>query len=355
MIILSKLPVKSLSRFKLVCKSWYDFTTSPYFVKLHLCNSISTHNLLVLSDPIDDDVSEFSLLTQNENTEDDDNVFVKMPPPFPLDPDEVLHVFDSCNGLVCLGFKTMSKLVLWNPATKKFRFVQLPERMAFGMPLPAVGLGYVEYSSDYKIVVIAQESILSKKLVMCIYTLSSDSWKTLDSSLVTMPLQCRAPVLVNGFLHWLTNRYVSANFIVAFDVKEEIVRHFAVPDKWGSSSKISRQLVVVKGCLSVVVFSESSEIIGGIEIWVMAEYGDIGSWSKQFTLEQLGMIARPLRSWKDGELLFRYHDEGSKKLMSYNPFNKRKQYFSNFKSFSFQVFNYIESLESIERRRRSSS
>ncbi|KAL3533567.1 hypothetical protein ACH5RR_007088 [Cinchona calisaya] len=346
--ILTKLPVKSLLRFKLVCKSWCEFITSSYFIKLHLSNPITTHNLLILSHLNDYDVSEFSILTQNDNFPDADNLFVKMPPPFPLDPDEFLHVFDSCNGLVCLGLKIMPKLVLWNPATRKFRFVPLPERRTFGMPLPAMGLGYVEDTGDYKIVRIAQDYKLSEKMMAWVYTLSSDSWKQLDLCLVNMLMQLRAPVSVNGFLHWLTNRFVSGNFIVAFDVKEEVVRHIAVPDNYGSSFGIFRQLVVVKGCLSMVVFSESNAMSGGIEIWVMAEYGVKGSWSKQFTVEQFGVVARPLRSWKDGEILFRYQDEGSKKLMSYNSYNKRKQYFSNFNPYSFQVFNYVESLESVE-------
>ena len=92
---------------------------------------------------------------------------------------------------------------------------------------------------------------------------------------------------------------------------------------------------------------------GGIEIQVMAEYGVEGSLSKQFTLEHLEVVLWPLRSWKDGELLFRYEDEGSKKLISYDPFRKRKQYSSDFKSPSFQVLNYVESLESVEGCRRA--
>lgn len=352
MNILSRLPVKSLVRFKAVCKPWFDFITSPHFIKLHLKNPIASHNLLILSDPCDADVSEFSLLAHNDDIPDADHVFVKIPLPFQLDPDDVVRVFDSCNGLVCLGLNFLTAVLLWNPATRQFRFVPLPEMRTFG-PLPAVGLGYVEDGSDYKIVRISQDFKLSEKMVVWVYTMSLDSWKKLDLSLVYMQLQCRAPVMVNGILHWLTNRFVSGNLIVAFDVNEEVVRHVSVPDNFGSRFGISRQLVVVLGCLSIVVFSDSNAMSGGIEIWVMAEYGVEGSWSKLFTLEQLEVVVRPLRSWKDGELLFRYEDEGSKKLMSYDPFKKRKQYYSDFKSSSFQVFNYVESLESVEGGRRA--
>ncbi|PON71384.1 F-box domain containing protein [Trema orientale] len=37
-LILSKLPIKSLKRFNCVCKSWYSLISSPTFVAMHFNN-----------------------------------------------------------------------------------------------------------------------------------------------------------------------------------------------------------------------------------------------------------------------------------------------------------------------------
>ena len=41
--ILTWLPVKSLLRFRCVCKSWYSYITNPNFISTHL-NSLLSHN-----------------------------------------------------------------------------------------------------------------------------------------------------------------------------------------------------------------------------------------------------------------------------------------------------------------------
>lgn len=49
--ILSRLPVKSLLRFKCVYKRWYSLIRDPYFVDLHLIRS-KAHQRLFVAEPI---------------------------------------------------------------------------------------------------------------------------------------------------------------------------------------------------------------------------------------------------------------------------------------------------------------
>ncbi|XP_026378864.1 F-box protein CPR1-like [Papaver somniferum] len=48
MVILSKLPVKSLSRFMCVCKPWYELLKDPKFTKMHLHDAIENNKFSVL-------------------------------------------------------------------------------------------------------------------------------------------------------------------------------------------------------------------------------------------------------------------------------------------------------------------
>lgn len=353
--VLLKLPVKSLLRFKAVCKPWYDFISSPYFINLHLRRPLTTNNLLILSDNFADDDSDFNLLTQNYPISDsarDDISCSQISPPFPFGPEDEMQILDSRNGLVCLSIRNHSNIILWNPATKKFRFLGLPDCRSFGTSFTYAGLGYVEATNDYKLVRMVHPVKPRSIGFLWVYTLSADSWKQLDIDFNKFVFQPRPPVFVNGCLHWLTNRHISGNLIGALNVAEEVASCMPVPDSYGYRSEIVRQLTVIRGSLSVVVFSTSHLKFPVMEIWLMTEYGVQGSWSNQFKLEALSAIARPIGSWKDGELIFRYDEGASKKIMFYDPFTKRKKYFTKFQSFSFQTFNYIESLESVETGRR---
>lgn len=96
--ILSRLPVKSLMRFKSVCKRWYSFPTNPSFIASHLkhnttCNSLASWNANI--GPMFENIFSlrfYSLAFQPVNLN------------FGLDrkPDLVLG---PCDGLFCLYWK----------------------------------------------------------------------------------------------------------------------------------------------------------------------------------------------------------------------------------------------------------
>ncbi|XP_058739592.1 F-box/kelch-repeat protein At3g23880-like [Vicia villosa] len=141
--VLSILPVKSILRFKCVCKPWESLISDPFFVQkhLHLSQKSNTHLALILCKPhvkticlyndrdsyyYDRDccVVPFSLNTLLLNP----SITITILPQHRLRYKRCFRVIGSINGLLCLFNSRISfdgsddrntYFRLWNPATKK--------------------------------------------------------------------------------------------------------------------------------------------------------------------------------------------------------------------------------------------
>lgn len=348
--ILLRLPVKSILRFKAVCKSWYAFLTSSTFTSLYLREPIIALKLLKVSytNPMSF-IPKISLLVLNDNGFRASDI----PIPFPFKPNDEVMVEDACNGLVCLTMNSQSKIILWNPMTRKYRFIELPSCGFFEDRLASIGLGFVPGINDYKIVRIPFHD-LKPTVSIWVYTLSSDLWKKLEVPFPFVPLRCREPTFACGRMHWITLEELGVMRIVGFELNNEVLQVMEVPDSHGFDTRIKRKLLVMKDCLSMVVSLEHEVINSSFEIWVMAEYGVQESWTKLFTIGTLPMAGarQPLASLQDGKLLFQYSTENAEQMSLYDHVTKRIQYFPDHGSFMFHVFNYVESLESVGKGRR---
>ncbi|XP_057797322.1 uncharacterized protein LOC131013276 [Salvia miltiorrhiza] len=128
--ILSRLPVKSLLRFRCVSTSWRSLIDSKRFIKTHLQNSarnpsLAHHKVLLHNKSISKKVPTLMRRPVLDSSEDE-----ALELEFPID---FNCIVGCCNGLVCLvGYK---QFVLWNPSTgisKKLKrevlgAVELPE------------------------------------------------------------------------------------------------------------------------------------------------------------------------------------------------------------------------------------
>jgi len=115
--ILSFLDVKSLTRFKCVCKSWKTLIFDPTFIKLHLKRSTRNTHLTLIYNDVNIVRLPLRRLIQNTSITLVDNTYFHEPcfldDPFFQEPDfpqyRCLEVIGSCNGLVCLyGYVTNS-------------------------------------------------------------------------------------------------------------------------------------------------------------------------------------------------------------------------------------------------------
>ncbi|XP_039009392.1 F-box/kelch-repeat protein At3g23880-like [Hibiscus syriacus] len=174
---LSKLPVKSLTRFRLVCKAWSSSFHTPLFITKHHQNSL---NLLLKrsNGNARDDIfyiSQFST-EKYKNFSVNHNIHV------PIFDDYCLYVpevYGPCNKLLCVSEKCSLEpiyLRVQNPSS-----VQRPPNLDYTGFNFCFIFGYDPPTEDYKVVRFVAYYVLddeyeSKKQVE-LYSLKNDSWK----------------------------------------------------------------------------------------------------------------------------------------------------------------------------------
>nr|XP_016480131.1 PREDICTED: F-box/kelch-repeat protein At3g06240-like isoform X1 [Nicotiana tabacum] len=369
--ILLRLPVKSLLRFRAVSKSWYGFLSSPDFIQMHLRHGQQPlhEKLLRVSDrgPRDTPtISFFSVdrtVTVNADDDIDDGVDVYknnndlypssvVDLPFPSSPDDEVRIVGSCNGLLCVHFNRTSNIILWNPATSKYRFLESPDNSVsfYCDPFfPYIMLGFVPETDDFKVVKVPSSSRKHNiDAKVWVYTLSSDSWEEMGA--VNLLPKGGSAVNLNGCLYWMSynNSDNGRDIVTSFDLYKQVFGQIMVPNSESITDFTVKKLVVLNGCLSMIIYSENGLNVDHYEVWMMNEQQGV-SWTKRVDFSLFSKLARPVGSWRDSEILFGYPNGLSHELLSYNPFTKRAQSFQRRSSVGgFKVINYVESLESVE-------
>ncbi|XP_021724620.1 F-box protein CPR30-like [Chenopodium quinoa] len=184
--ILSRLPVKALLRFQIVCKSWNSLIKSPNFIKIHLNQTLITNSdrHILLSDTtlqwseLDVDLRRNHLSFSELN--------------HPLKPHKGLQLIGSCNGVVCISTISKSEVFLYNPLTNSHR--KLPSNP---IPVPdltkmLLGFGYDSKNNDYKVLRIIQGRGLlgNTKNEAQVYSFNDNSWKCIKAFMPQMSLLC---------------------------------------------------------------------------------------------------------------------------------------------------------------------
>lgn len=154
--ILTYLPVKSLVRFKCVCKPWQSLISDPRFVKLHLKqaiegNNINRQRLLVAAEPLYSSV-DFEAASDG----DDINAVMELPYPSAASRTESFafaSIRGSCDGLVCIrNGGDVHDMFLWNPSTRESKKLPKPSSSVQKDGF-LTGLGYDSTIDDYKLVI----------------------------------------------------------------------------------------------------------------------------------------------------------------------------------------------------------
>lgn len=180
--ILLQLPVKSLLRFKSVCKSWKSIITNHKFTIAH--SRLTMHNfssfLMVRSDK-----TLFSLsisLNPYGNTTDIKGKFVGLPSKLVLE-DGFFYPLGSCQGLLCIyafDNKKTRNIYLWNIATNICRCIKSPPIKPGYYRVLKCGFGFVSSTNDYKILLVIGYGSDSTRITIHVYSLRNDEWRELD-------------------------------------------------------------------------------------------------------------------------------------------------------------------------------
>ncbi|GMI79455.1 CONSTITUTIVE EXPRESSER OF PR GENES 1, CONSTITUTIVE EXPRESSER OF PR GENES 30 [Hibiscus trionum] len=277
--ILNRLPVKSLLRFRSVCKSWNTLISHPSFISAHLQASLSNNN------------TPFLLLKYRKNGKygyflhyDIDGFEEFKQLQFsPFRHAAVYSVVGSCNGLICVLLYDMN-FVLWNPSIQKYISFPKPSITYVSSYKFGFGFGFDSRTNDYKVLVVGTEDDES---CFELFSLNGNCWKRVDAVYPKYAFAGhRSLPFVNGAVHWLgyreRNNDEYSHAILGFDFSVEDFFEMNFPESfsgWGPYN------------LSIEKYGESSIAViarpadGELhELWVMKEYGVVESWTKMLTL-----------------------------------------------------------------------
>lgn len=325
--ILTRLPVKSLMRFRCVCKPWRALISQSYFATKHrsYADTENSSSRLILSTNPPTSIR----LEELENFKDGLVAATKLDFPVITNPHaEKIKLVGSCDGLICVEVNC-GHFVLCNPYTGDSKVLPKP---SFDFYSSFYGFGYDSTSGDYKLVI--GHELLDP--IIQVFTLKSGSWRTYDG-LYNDELRGQG-FFLNGALHWLESEsqwIQGRSKIVSFHLGEEEFLEIPSPGddyiaiwgsgcpkqiKWGSGFLTYRnRLCVFSGAFSPYRFS----------ICMMKEYGVKESWTEVLKLDsdtgpQLydGIIyMRPLCILENGEILVNKL-EHVPQLALYNPKEK---------------------------------
>ncbi len=174
----------------------------------------------------------------------------------------------------------------------------------------AFTLGLAAYRSqnnlnDFKILRLVCFQSVSVEAEAKVYTLRTNSWRKLEISMENSSIcfiDNSDHLFFNGALHSIT---ISRDhkFILCFDMDDERFRKIMLPQTYFDTT-VSRRfesLVVFKGFLALIVFSNTPNNRGICQICVMKEYGVVESWTEK-TVPMEG-VTKLLGCTLNGELL----------------------------------------------------
>lgn len=355
--ILSRLPPKSVMRFKCVRKSWYSLIINSSFVAKHLSNTMrNKHSTSILCKrfvlrDINTDEKEVvcSLITfSNDSNGDEHNIVedIQIPLSFGVttrghfEGIEILGavcIIGHCNGIICLA---SGNIVLWNPAIREFKI--LPKHCLPDGTINSMGFGYDPKSEDYKFLNIVDPTAeaLGERIVyhlprVEVYTLSTDSWREIMPYCLETETTIFCPMFYQmyfkGFCYWIgyeQQKEFMESFdrddeewvrqvILSFDMSNEVFDHILLPNSLYEPMARYFYMHVILWNESVALFG--LYCIGGPDaygVWVLNNFGTVkGSWTKLLTLEVILGIEKELVFWKSDEILMVAKDG---RIVSYN-------------------------------------
>ncbi|XP_059670656.1 F-box/kelch-repeat protein At3g23880-like [Cornus florida] len=343
--ILSRLPVKSLLRFRCVCKYWCILLKNSNFINKQLNHQNRSAYLLVERYSYGTHIYALALF------------HVEPPISMPIvyhdleDPHTAKNpsIIDTCNGVIC--FWDGHEFALWNPNIREFKSlpVSYPN-------LPPYTKAYCEYfgfgldpvTNNYKVVWIQflwdeKDDFPHDPAVVLVYNQGTDTWTPVetDFSQADNLSESLGNTCINGVYHWLvSDSDFSNHMVLQFDMKKDAFQKILEPP-YIQNSQIG-YLAFYNESIAMVIY-DPNEIEKQFDIWVMMEEG---YWTKQLTIGPFSDVEGPLGCSKKGDFIF-YSNISH--LVIYNPITKEIKYDEpHGELYSLKVFVYEESLASVK-------
>ncbi|KAL5057336.1 hypothetical protein RYX36_028940 [Vicia faba] len=376
--ILSRLPARELLKCKIVCKSWFNLITDPYFINNYyffyndLIYSQNQEKLLVIHRPFISGVETFiSLLSWNFNypKQHVSSSLLNLPDEYNSDHQCWTDIMGPCNGIYFLpGYPNF----MMNLSLRQFK--ALPESHVTDSNgtyslTEFAGFGFDPKTNDYKVVFLKdlwlrktderQKGYWNAEL----YSLNSNSWRKLDAQDIPLPIEISSSssqvyTYMNNCCHWwgYVDEYDGRieDVVLAFNMVDEMFRKIKVPTIEYSNSSVE--------CFKTLVPLKESDTIGvlvyparGIEkcfdVWMMKDYWDEESWIKQYSVGPVSMISKFVGFYGSNEFLWKDTDE---RLVLYDSEKQNTMDVHDYgKHDSIRAVRYMESLVLLQKGRES--
>ncbi|KAF8016308.1 hypothetical protein BT93_H1729 [Corymbia citriodora subsp. variegata] len=317
--ILLRLPAKSLTRFKSVCKRWWSLISDPGFAKSHLqrlkSGDLIPSQRIFIADICDicgnDDRSYIATIDYEALDSGEGHMVV----PHRIKPFwDSLDVVGSCDGLVC--FLCCDIFIIYNPTTREYN--ELPSSdliedyeyvYLHNDHSTFYGFGYDPQSDDYKVVEGIHDYLL---WTAAIYSFKSRSWRR-----IYLPKEEESRFVVydngvywKGALHWhIRMWYSTATAIISLDLSEEEFNWVLSVPEVDEDRRLmdlgihgTSLFIYGTGCCP----STRRSIVSRIEAWITDEYRQGGSWTKWFSVDCLPSFGdiTPLAYTRSGRIVF---------------------------------------------------
>ncbi|KAI3908164.1 hypothetical protein MKW98_029465 [Papaver atlanticum] len=303
--ILSRLPVKSLMRFKCVSKTWLSLIQEdPYFVDLHFERSKARPALLlVIPLPQTDPDNPFRISNELVLTASlsRDRSKAEIYSILNTQAFSCAEIRGPVNGLVCFIDRLRSNVHVYNISTREVTCV----RSTF-MPKVCFSFGWTNWygyeigfdpvSKKHKVLCVCRknqqpgQNHFGDQHIYCeVLTVGDNAWRRIDK-VPPCDFSFFGPVYVNGFIYYCTSKFLSGNWdngdavFVAFDVGNEKFRVITIPNLILMNRSSDRyqciNLLEVDGHAAIV--SKESDYI--IKLWLYREYNEYDNkWKKTKT------------------------------------------------------------------------
>ncbi|KAJ4875695.1 F-box and associated interaction domains-containing protein [Raphanus sativus] len=268
--ILYRIPLRSLVRFKSICKQWYVLLNGKRFIYKHF--DLSREQFIQLAHH-NKSVNLFNLETQAPSC-------LQGPPE--------IHRMIHCDGLLlcqCIERDT-SKLAVWNPVLRRFCWIE--RSLKFYLRLDIIhGFGYDNVSrGNYKIM----RFNVRKNSDMEIYECKSKVWRSIDAALdsrVKLWFPDYQALSMNGNMYWIAHRTKGNNeteiLVQSFDFTAEIFKDI------GCGVPFETECTCLRGASTLILSSFGGDRLSllyqhrrvKIEVWITNKVTDeVVCWSK---------------------------------------------------------------------------
>lgn len=300
--ILSRLPLPQIGRCRCVSNSWQNLLKSPDFVNTHLSKSVvglarfCRPSLASIIYEVADDKNCENYQRSNE--------FVSP-----------AKIEGSVHGLLfhCDG---SDSLYLSNPVIRDL--IRVPPAPASPQTLSYIfGFGVSITSRQYKIIRI---SLCLDQPNCDVYTVGALCWRRVRTRVPAYASYKRySTAFLNGVVHWLVDDDAKrCMHISCFDLETEAFTTFSTPPGQAFDTYF-QTLSALEGCLCLCDGRKGGEIV----IWLMKEYGNDESWTKELVMKMesgrdFGYYFVPVKVFRNGDLLVVRMREGCGKVLVYS-------------------------------------